>query len=155
MMQEIIIDLKSTVDKIIFTILTKIKDIEIRLIEIIHFHIKSHDLEIRKDLEIRRKNLEDLRNLINIYRIPPIILKDKKNETNLYVQIKVILFYFELISIEIEKSHEDFLNGLDSVENKEKIRSLLEDFSITFFRVKSFFKQLEDFGSNEIGRAHV
>ena len=60
----------------------------------------------------------------------------------------MFLLDFELISIEIEKSHEDFLNGLDSVENKEKIRSFLEDFSITFFRVKSFFKQLEDFGNN-------
>jgi len=146
-MLEIIVELKSAVDKIILTNLTKIKVIEIRLMEIIQFYLKNKNVEIRKNLEIRRRNLEDLRNLINIYRIPPIILKEKQNEINTFVQIKVILFYFELISIEIEKSREVFLNGLDNIGNKQGVSTILEEFSITFFRVKSLFKQLEEFGN--------
>lgn len=141
------VELKSFIDGIILKILKNVKSSEKFMMKFIQFYIDTENENIKIELERNRKRFIDLRDDIATYRIPPIILKTYKNETNLLNQIQIVLFFFELILIESNTFSNELEDGYNSIGNEKELIFILENLLDKFNRINKLFRSLETEGN--------
>lgn len=140
-----LIELKSFTDGIKNRTLTNIKSIESSLMEIIQFYIKANNKNIGSQLDAIKTKILKLKDKVNTYRIPPILLKQDQKKSNFLNQMKIVIFYFELVFTESESLVEDFRDGTLNVKDAAKIQEIIENFSVSFTRIVTLVDQLEGF----------
>ncbi len=142
-----IIELKSFTTNTKTRILTNLKSMESSLMELIQFYIQSSDKNINAQLQAAKTKFMKLKDVVNAYGIPPILLKEDKNKKNFLAQLKIVIFYYELVLLESEGLVEDFKEACSNVNDVAKVQVLLNDFSEAFTRFTSLMGQLENFSS--------
>ncbi len=122
--------------------LDNLKSIEASLMQIIKVYI---DTDLNSKLQTTKKNILELRDELNTYRIPPILLKKDKKKSNYKKQLKVIISYSELILIETESLLFDFEKGVSDVKNDARIERIHLNFSDSYDRILKLITQLEEY----------
>ena len=79
---------------------------ENHLMEIIQFYIESENKNVIRQLDGVKKKLFKLRDKINTYRVPPILLKSSLSK--IVNQSIIVIFYFELVLVESQIIMEEF-----------------------------------------------
>ncbi len=140
-------ELKNFTEVVRNRILTNLNNIESKLMEILQFYVETSNQNILKQLDIIKKKNLKLKDNLNSYRIPPLLLKSQQKTKNILNQIKVLIFYYELMLIETESLVQDFAEATINVNNLSKIDGLINSFTKSYNRIDALFTQLEGFGN--------
>ncbi len=142
-----IIELKAFTTNTKTRILNNIKSMETSLMELIKFYIQSNDKNINTQLQNAKTKFMKLKDIVNAYSIPPILLKEDKYKKNFLAQLKIIIFYYELVLLESEGLVEDFKEACLNLNDVGKTQVLLNDFTEAYNRFDSLMGQLDSFSS--------